>query len=126
MRVLLALLALVGLLLSPAAASAAAVSCLHHHRDGQMLMAMDAAQPGHMDPAGEHECCDDEREQPAQHDGKACAQACAVMCGVSVAMPEAPAEQPLAARLAPFHAPRARALRGHAPPGPDHPPKLSI
>jgi len=123
MRRLLAFLALIGLLLSPASASAAAASCLHHEGDGQMIMAMDAAPPVIAD--AEHGCCD-EPEPPVRHDEEACAQACAAMCGVSAAMPDAPGGQTVAVGLAALKAAAPYALHGQAPPGLDHPPKLDI
>lgn len=125
MRVLFALLALLGLLLSPVAASAAAVSCLHHHGDGQMVMAMDAAQAGQSAEESGHGCCDED-ERPVQHDEETCAQACMVMCGVGGAMPVASAERIAAGRLAALKPPPPNVLRGEAPPGPDHPPKPTV
>lgn len=125
MRILFALLALLGLLLSPVGASAAAVSCLHHHGDGQMVMAEEAAPAGEVTEESGHGCCE-ETELPVQHDEEACAQACMAMCGASGAMPVASIQRLAAGGLAPLKPPPPTALLGEAPPGPDHPPKLNI
>jgi hypothetical protein len=104
MRVILALLAVIGLLLSPVAASAASSACLKHgDASMHMTMAMPHAQaPGAVaaDP-----CCDPgSGKTTPHHDSKRCAQACAAICGVSVALPgevAAVALTELHARLAP-------------------------
>lgn len=124
MRVLLAILAVVGLLLSPVAAAAAAPACLHDH-DGAS-MAMDMAMPmasAHAKGSGMADpCCDDDAGKPVQHDSKTCAQACAAICGVSAALTEVAgfALTESHARVAPA-APAA--LHTHAPPGLKRPPK---
>jgi len=83
MRVFLALLALIGLLLSPAAASAAAAGCLQM---GSEVMAATVSD-GASSEADQHDCCD-EAGTPAKHIDQGCAQACAVMGGVGAALPE--------------------------------------
>jgi hypothetical protein len=124
MRVLLALLALVGLLLSPVAASAAAPVCLHQH-DG--VMAMDMAMPmaaPHAKGAGKADpCCDDDAGKPVQHDGKSCAQACAAICGVSVALTETAVAFSLTESHARVEPAAPSPLHAHAPPGLKRPPK---
>lgn len=123
MRVLFALLALVGLLLSPVAASAASSACLKHGEAGMsMAMAMPHAEAP--DKAAANPCCDPGSGKSApHHDSKSCAQACAAICGVSAALPGEVA----AVALAELHARLAPALSGpihtHAPPGLKRPPK---
>jgi len=124
MRVVLALLALIGLLLSPVAASAAAPACLHHHDGASMAMDMlmpiaaPHAQTGKADP-----CCDDDGK-PAHHDSKSCAQACATSCGVTVALPEAGFGAPLAAGGPVLEPAPNKAFQAHAPPGLKRPPRI--
>jgi hypothetical protein len=122
MRVIFALLALIGLLLSPVAASAATSACLKHGDVGMsMAMAMphDQANGAAADP-----CCDPASgKSNPQHDGKGCALACAAICGVSVALPgdvAAVALTELHARLAPE---ATGPMHAHAPPGLKRPPK---
>jgi hypothetical protein len=123
MRVILALLAVIGLLLSPVAAAAASSACLHPG-DADMSIAM--AMP-HADAPGKaaaDPCCDPGSGKSApHHDSKRCAQACAAICGVSVALPGEVAIVALTelhARLAP--APSGP-IHTHAPPGLKRPPK---
>ena len=125
MRAFLALLALVGLLLSPVSASAAAMACLHHH-DGTSLamdMSMPMASP-HAKAAGKAEpCCDKDAGKPAKHDAKTCAQACAAICGVSVTLTETTAELPLTVAHAGVEPAAPSPLHAHGPPGLKRPPK---
>ena len=121
MRVFLAMLALVGLLLSPAAASAAAQRCLHQD-GGAMVMTMGAAPPSADGKASHHNCCD-EHGKPAKHDNKACAQACATVCGVNVALPQAELGASLAAGGPVLEPVPAKAFHAHAPPGLKRPPR---
>ena len=123
MRVLLALLALVGLLLSPIAASAAAPACLHHHDAAQMAATMGMAGPQDAGKGGGMPCCDDDAGKAKPHDSQACAQACAVVCGVNVALPEAPAELALTVMHARFEPAAPVPLHAHGPPGLKRPPK---
>lgn len=118
MRRLLVLLALVGLLYSPAAAVAAQQTCAE---SGMPMAGMSAASPedgkavaGAADP-----CCDHKSKAP---DNKACAQACAVMGGVVGALPTAvlfvPPQiegQPVAEVSLP--------LKPHPPPRTERPPR---
>lgn len=124
MRLLLALLALVGLLLSPVAASAAAPVCLHHHDAAQMAAAMDVAGPQDAGMSAAMPCCDDDGGKSVPHDSKSCAQACAALCGVTAAQPETAAELPLAVAHARFEPAAATPLHAHGPPGLKRPPKL--
>lgn len=77
MRLLLPLLAVLGLLFSPASASAAAAACLKMNPDAMAAMSMGSGS----DDAGEdHRCCDDKGPQkPATDDD--CAKSSAAMCG---------------------------------------------
>jgi hypothetical protein len=90
MRVLMAGLAVVGLLLSPVAASAAMLGCLHHGGGGNTVM--DTALAPHIQSAGTpRSCCDPGKDHgPTKHQDPSCAQACATMCGVSAALPSPP------------------------------------
>lgn len=92
MRLLLALLAIVGLLVSPVTASAAQARCYHASGAGMMAgMNMpgmpdtdhSSAQKPVNDP-----CCDPLGNQKAAD--KSCAQACAATCGVVAALPTTP------------------------------------
>jgi hypothetical protein len=85
MRLLLAFMAVIGLLLSPAAAAAAQEKC--NHQAGMMSI---AKAPG-MAQAGDQKsdpCCDPSKHQgETRHDDMGCLQACAVMGGVVAALP---------------------------------------
>jgi len=86
---LLPLFALVGLLISPIAASAAQATCSH----GQMS-AMAGMDHGGPKTATSDPCCD-----KAGHNktgGKNCAQGCALACGVTAALPAMPSHVMLA------------------------------
>ena len=121
MRVLLALLAVVGLLISPVAASAATSVCAHHHDAMEMAMAMDASDAP---AAGDAmPCCDDDGGKPAQHDKPSCAQACALMCIASVALPQTAADISQAASHARVTPAAPSPLHAHGPPGLKRPPK---
>ncbi|MFC3070453.1 hypothetical protein [Phenylobacterium soli] len=89
MRFVLALLAVIGLLASPAAAAAAQGMC---HDHAMMSMAM-TEMPG-MTQAGVQKadpCCDPAKDaSQSKHKSTDCAQACATMCGVMAALPSAP------------------------------------
>jgi hypothetical protein len=97
MRFVLALLAVIGLLFSPAAAAAAQASCQDH---GEQMMSMaTAAMPGMSQADGQKAdpCCDPGKNQSqSKHHDMTCVQACAAMCGVPAALP-AVAMVPLAA-----------------------------
>ena len=123
MRVLLALLAVVGLLLSPVAASAATSVCVHHHDAMEMAKAMDASGAPAMDQG--MPCCDDDGGKPVQqHDKQSCAQACALMCVVSVALPETAADLSMREDHTRLEPAAPSPFDAHAPPGLKRPPKL--
>ena len=120
MRRLLVTLALIGLMLSPAAASAAAMRCVHEHGDMAMVMDAGAAVAEVADAA--HACCD-ENLQSSEHDRGACAQDCIAMGGISVALSSAPGLAILRLDRATL-VPRAEdSIRPFAPPGLKRPPK---
>lgn len=120
MRELLAILALVGLLLSPAAASAAATRCMPDH--GGMAIAMDASTTSSDATGAAHDCCDEDA-QSSDQDGAACAQDCAVMCGVSIALLDA-GDVAIMGRDAAKLVPQAgRGIHPFAPPGLKRPPR---
>lgn len=116
---LLSILALVGLLLSPAAASAAAQRCAHEH--GAMTMVMDVA-PTSASAGADHDCCDDAGEA-TDHDTQACIQDCAIMCAVNAALPAAtPLELVKVEGFDPAPAPSS-GVHPFAPPGLKRPPR---
>ena len=121
MRVFLAILALVGLLLSPVAAAAATQACLHHDGGASMSMAMPMAD-GPQAKAGHQGCCDDDGK-PVQHDNKSCMLACAAICGVTAALPAADVNPPVAMAHARLEPAAAIPLHAHGPPGLKRPPK---
>lgn len=120
MRLLLAIFALIGLLLSPVAASAAARECV----DASEPMMMQMTGVG---LSGDHHCCPDDAKpgpSPTKHDAKSCAAACAVMGGVTVAVPAESQFFVLAPQgRAPHEAVPAKAVRAYAPPGLERPPR---
>lgn len=131
MRLLLAILAVLGLLLTPAAATAATARCLHGGH-GDMAMPMPSgvapAMGGDMtDDAGATSmpCCDDDAKAPA-HDSQACAQDCALMGAAPAALPEVagPTAPPMG-HVALATA-RLKALQGQAPASPERPPRSFI
>lgn len=118
MRRLLVLLALLGLLYSPAAAVAAQQTCAE---SGAMMpgMAMaapdqDAAGAGAADP-----CCDHGQKH---QDSKACVQACAVMCGVVATVPVT-AIFVMPSVKTEMVVESVRPLKPHPPPRAERPPK---
>lgn len=88
MRLVLVLMAVLGLLASPAAAAAVA-PCRDHA--GAMMAGMPMPAMAAMDAAGAQKsdpCCDPANHRGApKHDAKSCLQACAAMGGFAVALP---------------------------------------
>lgn len=125
MRFVLALLAVIGLLTSPAMAAAAQVQC--HDHGGQMMMQMPMADMPGMSQAESQKadpCCDPGKDQgQSKHSKMDCAQACAAMCGVVVALPNVPAT--LVAKPGRDAAPTARvaSLKPHEPSRLERPPR---
>lgn len=123
MRLWLAILALVGLLLSPVVASAATSACLRHHDGVQMPMAMDMSPTPDASKAAS--CCDDDAGKPVDHqqDGKSCAQFCAMICGVTAALPQGFVALSLTESHASVPPAASTPLHAHGPPGLKRPPK---
>lgn len=125
MRFVLALLAVIGLLASPVAASAAQAAC--HDHMGQTIMGMPMADmPGttQADNQKADPCCDPGKDTgKSKHDAMSCMQACAAMCGVVAALP-AVATAPLQpldhATLQPA---RMASLKPHEPSRLERPPR---
>lgn len=125
MRFVLALLAVMGLLLSPAAAAAAQARCGDHGGQAMMQTAM-ADMPGmaKADSQKADPCCDPAKDHSqTKHSKTDCAQACAAMCGIAVALPAAPPV--LIARPERGAAPEARvaSLKHHEPSRLERPPR---
>lgn len=123
MRFLLALLAVIGLLVSPATAAAAQAAC-HGHGEAAMSMAMpDMTGMDHADGKPDP-CCDPAKDQAkSKHDAMSCIAACIAMCGIPAALPNTPA----AISMKPEHgapAPaRTASLKPHEPDGLERPPR---
>jgi len=115
MRLLLALFAVLALVSSPVAASAAAATCLVPVAGG-MAMSHDG-----MDMSAGDPCCDDTGKSPM--DDQLCAKACATMCGVCAALLSTPVSELVIGGRVILAEVEASAPRAHSPPGLDHPPK---
>ena len=124
MRFVLVLLAMIGLLASPAAAAAAQASCHEHAGTEMTSMAMPGMAMAHADGQKADPCCDPAKDQgQSKHDAMSCLAACAVMCGVAAALPAGPT--PLVAppdHSAPEPA-RLASLKPHEPSRLERPPK---
>jgi hypothetical protein len=122
MRLLLAILALVGLLMSPVAASAGAAYCAGH--GGEVMDGMRASAPVayHAQHKADHSCCDPDGA-PAKHDSKACAKACAAMCVATAVLSDATVQTPAPLGLAAVEATPLKAFHAHAPPSLKRPPR---
>lgn len=121
MRLLLAFLAVLGLLMSPVAASAGAAACLHHG-EGPLGAVMDAPKAAHTVHTADHSCCDEDGA-PAKHDSKSCAQACAAMCVTAAALADTPLPAPAPIGRQHVEAAPLKAFHAHAPPGLKRPPR---
>ncbi len=127
MRVLLALLAVLGLMLSPLAASAASRHC--SERDGAMMAMASAHDAGAM---GAMDCCPHGKPgvanspaKPAQakHDRSSCANACAA---IAMAVAALPASAPMLVAVAQpvrLEPGLATSLTAHDPPRLERPPR---
>lgn len=125
MRFVLALLALIGLLTSPAMAAAAQAQCHDHGGQAMMQMAM-ADMPGMTQADGQKAdpCCDPGKDQgQTKHRTMDCAQACAAMCGVVVALPSAPAALIVRPERAAAPLVRVASLKTHEPSRLERPPR---
>jgi hypothetical protein len=122
MRFIVALLAVIGLLASPANAQA---SC-HDHGGAKMMSMPMADMPGMAQADGQKAdpCCDPGKS-PGQtkHDAMSCLQACAVMCGVVAALPSTPMVLLAPSDLAAPEPARLASLKPHEPSRLERPPK---
>lgn len=124
MKWLLALLAVIGLLLSPAASAAAQVRC--HEQGGMMTMAK-AGMPGMVqaDSQKADPCCDPGKHQSqTKHDEMSCVQTCAAMSGVVAALPSMPFALIAPANAGAPEPARFASLKPHEPNQFDRPPRL--
>ncbi len=121
MRFFLAILAILGLLMTPVAASAGAAACLHHGGEATGT-AMDAPQAPHTAHTADHSCCDEDGA-PAKHDKQSCAKACAAMCVASVALADDGIQTPRPEGRLLVEVFPPKAFHAHAPPGLKRPPR---
>lgn len=122
MRLLLAILALVGLLMTPVGASAGAAVCFGHGGEAMTAMSADAPVAHHTEHKADHSCCDPDGA-PAKHDSQACANACAAMCVTAVVLNESAIQTQAPLGLAQVEATPLKAFHAHAPPGLKRPPR---
>jgi hypothetical protein len=109
MRLVFALFAILGLLISPVSASAAQVACGQSATSASQMMDMPGMAVAGVDKASADPCCD--HSQSHKMDQKSCALACANACAVAAAIPVAltsslllfSTAQLTPARLAPAH-----------------------
>jgi hypothetical protein len=123
MRFVLALLAIIGLLASPAAAAAAQAAC--HENGGPAIMSMPAGDMPGASQADAHEgpACRHPGAQGQTKRHMSCLQACAAMCGVVATLPAAPIALVRAqAQDAPTPAPVV-SLKSHDPTRLERPPR---
>jgi hypothetical protein len=125
MRLLLAFLAVLGLLVSPVTAAAAQASCGRHGPMASSGMDMPAT-PGHAHIAGSaakgDPCCDPSgKSHKTTH--KSCTRGCAAACAGTVALPASLAIGALAPVRAPLDLPVLTSAHGLEPTGLERPPK---
>lgn len=120
MRFMLALLAVMALVVGPAAAAATRAACRHDQTPamvGMDMAAISGSAQAAMDP-----CCD-----PGAKPDKArnsCAQACAAANVAAIAVMDVRVSRPVVFVDAPMAPARRIAVLGHRPPGFERPPKL--
>lgn len=122
MRLVLALLALVGLLMSPVAASAGAAYCAGHGGEPMAGMGAPAAVAYHAEHKADHSCCDPDGA-PAKHDKQGCAKACAAMCVTTAVLNETAVQTPTPLGRAHVEVTPLKAFHAHAPPNLKRPPR---
>ncbi|MBJ7412223.1 MAG: hypothetical protein JHD15_17920 [Phenylobacterium sp.] len=122
MRLLLAIFAVLGLLLTPVAASAGAAYCLGHGGDATMAMSAAPTVAPHTEHKADHSCCDPDGA-PAKHDSQACAKACAAMCVATAVLSESAVQTPTPVGRPLVEATPLKAFHAHAPPGLKRPPR---
>lgn len=121
MRLLLAMLALVGLLMTPAVASAGAAACFGHGDRAIVASAGDSV-ADHTEHEADHSCCDPQGA-PDRHDSQACAKACAAMCVTTAALSDTAAQAPAPLGSLAVETMPPKAFHAHAPPGLKRPPR---
>ena len=130
MRFVVVLLAMIGLLASPAAAAAAQATCHDHGGAKMMSMAMaDMPSMTHADSQKADPCCDPaghHDQGKSKHDAMSCLQACAVMCGVVAALPSTPMVLPAPPALTAPEPARLASLKPHDPSRLERPPKSIV
>ena len=125
MRLLIALLAIAGLLASPVAVAAMPAMCDHAAESG-MMADMDVSGTPDLASSSTHAtgrdpCCD-----PTGHHkrtNQSCGQACAAMFGVVAALPASPTTMVLVSLSAEESLPRVVSTHPYEPTGPERPPK---
>lgn len=123
MRLVLALFAVLGLLLTPVAASAGAAYCAGHGGEAMMAMGADApAVAPHTQHKADHSCCDPDGA-PAKHDSQACAKACAAMCVATAVLNDTALQTPTPLGRPHVEATPLKAFHAHAPPSLKRPPR---
>jgi hypothetical protein len=122
MRVLIALLAVLGLLASPATAAASMAACDHALASGAMagMSTMPGMDASAAKKAGDP-CCDPSTRH--KQTSKSCAQACAAACGLATALPSAESGAPFAVAPAAHTRARFASLHAYEPAGPERPPR---
>lgn len=122
MRLVVALLAVLGLLAAPVAAAAGQGACARHGGWAAEMSAMPGMNAPAVHKAGGDPCCD-RSGRPDKKAAAGCAQACAATCGVVVALAASPLGVTVARARA--DAPLAPGASSHPyqPPGLDPPPK---
>lgn len=120
MRLLLAIFAVLGLLLTPVAASAGAAYCLGH--GGEAMNADAPMMASHTEHKADHSCCDPDGA-PAKHDSQACAKACSAMCVATAVLSETAVQTPTPLGRPHVEATPLKAFHAHAPPSLKRPPR---
>lgn len=125
MRLILALLAILGLLASPVTAAAARARCYSPAGDAMMRAAtaqMPAIALSDMQKAGP--CCEPGKDQAhKEHSRAECAQLCAAMCGVTAALPDKVAALIAPPDRGPPPQARVASLKPHEPSPLERPPR---
>jgi len=116
------MLAMIGLMLSPTAALAAALDCTHRMESSGMGVAPAPAEA--MSAATAHHC-HDAGGKASKADARKCAQDCAAMSAIFIALPGLPAAFLPSFSVVLLQPAPARALLAHALPGFERPPRLS-
>ena len=121
MRFLLALLAVMALLISPVAASAAQLSCAQDETSASAMSDMPMTAQSGAAKASADPCCDHGKSH--KMDQKSCALACANACAVAAALPSALSSSIMHFAAAQLNPARASAAHPFEPPGLIRPPK---